>query len=98
MRKIALTLAVLALIALVVIYYPSLVEKPVKDGSGPLAIYIAPSYAAPEYHSPLDYWQTHHTDMVNRGDLTQADCLYCHEPEKSCNTCHSYVGANEIVP
>jgi len=98
MRKIALILAVLTLIALVVIYYPAYVEKPVKDGSGPLAVYVSPRYAAPEYHSPLDYWQTHHIDMINRGDLTQADCLYCHEPEKSCNNCHSYVGAAEIVP
>ena len=98
MRKIALILAVLTLIALVAFYYPAYVEKPVKDGSGPLAVYVSPRYAAPEYHSPLDYWQTHHIDMINRGDLTQADCLYCHEPEKSCNNCHSYVGAAEIVP
>ena len=67
-------------------FYPAWVEKPVKDGSGPLAVCIAAQYPAPEYHSPLDWWQTHHTDMVNRGDLTQSDCLYCHEPERAATT------------
>ena len=27
----------------------------------------------------------------------RADCLYCHEPETSCNNCHAYVGVKEIV-
>jgi hypothetical protein len=36
-------------------------------------------------------------DVVNRGDLEQADCLYCHEPEISCNNCHGYVGVDPIL-
>ncbi|MDI6696602.1 MAG: hypothetical protein QME21_16265 [Anaerolineales bacterium] len=96
MRKLILVLAVLILLATIAVLYPNYVEKPIKDGTGPLAVYISAEYAAPEYHSPLDYWQTHHMDMVNRGDLERADCLYCHIPEYSCNNCHTYVGAQRI--
>lgn len=97
MRKMVLILAVLAMLTLAVAFYPQHVIKPEKDGAGPLAVRIDARYAAPEYHSPLDWWQSHHTDMVNRGDLQQSDCLYCHDPETSCNNCHGYVGANPIV-
>lgn len=96
MRKLFLVLAVILILTLTVFYWPYWVEPPVKDGPGPLSVYISSQYAAPEYHSPLDYWKTHHTDMVNRGDLDQQDCLYCHEPERSCNNCHGFVGANSI--
>ena len=98
MRKVALTLVAVGLMLLLVAWYPQYVEKPVKDGAGPLSVYLDPSLPAPEYHSPLDWWQTHHMDIVNRGDLLQSDCLQCHDPARSCNNCHSYVGANEIVP
>jgi hypothetical protein len=96
MRKLILLLAIFIILSLTVIYWPAYVEMPEKDGPGPLSVYISAQYTAPEYHSPLDYWKTHHTDMVNRGDLVQEDCLYCHVPEQSCNNCHGYVGANEI--
>ena len=95
MRKVALLLAVLIILALIVGFYPSYVEKPVKDGAGPMAIRLDPGLPAPEYHSPLDWWQTHHMDVLNQGDLTQTDCLYCHEPATSCNNCHHYVG---VIP
>lgn len=98
MRKVALSLVAIGILLLIVAWYPQYVEKPVKDGEGPLSVYLDPSLPAPEYHSPLDWWQTHHMDIVNRGDLLQSDCLQCHDPETSCNNCHSYVGANEIVP
>jgi len=96
MRKLILLLAVIVAVALVVGFYPRWVEKPEKDGPGPLAVRIDPSFAAPEYHSPLDWWQTHHMDVVNRGDLEKSDCLYCHESETSCNNCHGYVGVDPI--
>jgi hypothetical protein len=96
MRKVALVLAVLIILALVIGFYPTYVEKPVKDGYGPMAIRMDPELPAPETHNPLDWWQTHHMDVVNRGDLTKADCLYCHEPETSYNNCHNYVGIGEI--
>lgn len=96
MRKIILLLVVLSALFLAVVYFPGYVDKPVKDGSGPLAIYVAPRFPAPEYHSPLDWYRRYHMDILNRGDLLQSDCLYCHEPQKSCNNCHSYVGAAAI--
>ena len=98
MRKVALSLVVVGILLLTVAFYPQSVERPVKDGEGPLAVRIDARYAAPEYHSPLDWWQTHHMDRVNNGDLEQTDCLYCHDPATSCNNCHGYVGANEIIP
>jgi hypothetical protein len=70
MRKIALVLAVLIILALMVGFYPTYVEKPVKDGTGPMAILLDPDLPAPQTHSPLDWWQTHHMDVVNQGDLS----------------------------
>jgi hypothetical protein len=96
-RKIILLAAVFLIVGLLIALYPTPVEKPVKDGTGPNAITIAARYPAPSYHSPLDWWQAHHMDAVNRGDLTKSDCLYCHVPERSCNNCHSYVGVDPIV-
>jgi hypothetical protein len=98
MRKVALSLAAVGILLLIVAWYPGYVEKPVKDGAGPLSVYVDPSLPAPEYHSPIEWWQTRHMDVLNRGDLLQSDCLQCHDPETSCNNCDSYVGANEIVP
>lgn len=98
MRKFALILTVLLIIAAAVVLYPTYVPKPLKDGPGPLSVYISPIFAAPEYHSPLDFWQTHHMDSVNRGDFIQTDCQYCHEIDRSCNNCHAYVGAKEVLP
>ncbi|MCL4530393.1 MAG: hypothetical protein M1282_13395 [Chloroflexi bacterium] len=98
MRKIALSLVAIGVLFLIVAWYPHYVDKPVKDGNGPLSIYVDPGLSAPEYHSPLDWWQLHHGDILNRGDLVQSDCLECHDPEKSCNHCHRYVGVADIVP
>jgi hypothetical protein len=97
MRKAALIIAIVVIVALVVGFYPDYIQKPVKDGPGPLAVRLDPDIPAPSTHSPLDWWQTHHMDIVNQGDLTQPDCLYCHEPETSCNNCHGYVGVDPIV-
>ncbi len=97
MRKYALILVILTALTLIVAFYPSYVEKPVKDGRGPLAVRLDPRYAAPETHNPLEWWQTHHWEVVNRGDLEQSNCLYCHDPQTSCNNCHNYVGAKEVI-
>ncbi|MGE5251889.1 MAG: hypothetical protein ACM3QS_16920 [Bacteroidota bacterium] len=98
MRAAALSLAAIGLVLLIAAWYPGYIEKPLKDGPGPLSVYMDPRLPAPEYHSPLDWWQTHHADVVNRGDLMQSDCLQCHDPATSCNNCHSYVGAKAVVP
>ena len=97
MRKAVLLLVVLITLILIFLYYPTWVEKPEKDGHGPLAVRIDARHAAPEYHSPLDWWMTNHKHMVNRGDLEEVDCVYCHVPQQSCNNCHNYVGADEIA-
>ena len=97
MRRLILMAAILVIVVLGVGFYPGYVEKPVKDGRGPMAIHIDARYAAPETHNPLDWWQTHHMDVLNRGDLTETDCLHCHEPATSCNNCHNYVGVKEII-
>jgi hypothetical protein len=98
MRKLALSLVALGTLLLVVAWYPGYVEPPAKDGSGPLSVYVDPSLPAPEYHSPLDAWRLQHKDVMDRGDLLQADCLQCHDAETSCNNCHRYVGSAEILP
>jgi hypothetical protein len=97
MRKAALLVIALGILSLVIAFYPQWVEKPVKDGEGPLAVYVNPGLAAPEYHSPLEWWQLNHQEVVNRGDMAQADCLQCHDPLTSCDNCHNYVGAKEIA-
>ena len=97
MRKVILVVVALVILALIVGFYPNYVEEPVKDGPGPLSVQIDPQYPAPAFHNPLDWWQTHHMDVVNRGDFTQQDCLHCHEPQTSCDNCHSYVGVTEII-
>jgi hypothetical protein len=96
MRKLAFVLFTLGILILVISFYPAYAEKPVLDGEGPMSIQIDPAFTAPEYHNPLDWWKTHHMDIVNRGDLTQQDCLYCHDPDTSCNNCHNYVGAGMV--
>lgn len=97
MRKVVLVVAIVVIVVLVAGLYPDYVDKPVKDGVGPMAVLIDPRFPAPETHNPLDWWQTHHMDVVNRGDLSEKDCQHCHEPATSCNNCHTYVGVKEIV-
>ena len=72
-------------------------ERPAKDGLGPLAVTIDREFGAPATHSPLAWWQTHHPEVVNSGDIPEGDCLYCHQVERSCNNCHTYVGARQIA-
>ena len=72
-------------------------ERPAKDGLGPLAVTIDREFTAPATHSPLSWWQAHHPDIVNAGDIPETDCVYCHKVERSCNNCHSYVGVRQIA-
>ncbi len=88
---------VLIAFALIASVQPRGVAKPIKDGAGPLAVKIDSRLVAPEYHSPLDWWRTHHMDVVNAGDLAETNCLQCHDATKSCNNCHGYVGVRAIV-
>ena len=94
MMALAVCLIVLAMVLLLA--SQPVPEKPVKDGTGPLAVRLDPGVPAPTTHSPLEWWQANHPTVVNHGDLREQDCLYCHNADKSCNNCHSYVGAKVI--
>ncbi len=72
------------------------VEKPVKDGPGPLAITIDRTRDAPDYHSPLDWWTANHPHGISDGVFSQRECMLCHVPEDSCNKCHDYVGVGQV--
>ena len=98
MRNI-LIFVLLLIIAFAILAFaqPQQVSRPVKDGTGALAVKIDSRLVAPEYHSPLEWWRTHHMDMVNNGDFTEAQCQHCHDANTSCNNCHSYVGVKPIV-
>ncbi len=93
---IAIALCLFVVAAILFVAGQSVPERPSKDGLGPLAVKLDPSLTAPSTHSPLDWWQSHHPNVVNNGDLRQQDCLYCHDPATSCNNCHSYVGVKQI--
>jgi hypothetical protein len=96
MRKLAVFLVAVGIVILVVSFYPAYAEKPELNAEGPMAVWIDAEFPAPEYHAPLEWWKTHHMDIVNAGDIAQENCLYCHEPETSCNNCHNYVGVDTI--
>ncbi|MBI5304572.1 MAG: hypothetical protein HY868_20730 [Chloroflexi bacterium] len=94
MKKIFLLCFILA-----VIIFPlagCVPEKPAKDGKGELAVTISREFTAPVTHSPLEWWQARHFQVIDSGDMQEKDCLYCHQTERSCNNCHGYVGVRKI--
>ena len=96
-RLIALAVTLVVLTIVLALVRQPMPERPVKDGIGPLAVQLDPGVSAPTTHSPLEWWQANHPNVVNNGDLREQDCLYCHDASKSCNNCHSYVGAKQIA-
>ena len=72
------------------------VEKPEKDGPGPLAITIERTREAPDYHNPLDWWTANHPHTISDGVFSKRECMLCHVPEDSCNKCHDYVGVRQV--
>lgn len=72
------------------------VEKPEKDGTGPLAITIERTREAPDYHNPLDWWTANHPHLIGDDVFSQRECMLCHVPDDSCNQCHEYVGVKEV--
>ena len=91
-----IALCLVACVLLAILLAGCVPRKPAKDGAGPLAVTIDREFTAPATHSPLAWWQTHHGDVVNSGDIKEKDCLYCHRAERSCNNCHAYVGVRAI--
>jgi len=72
------------------------VQKPEVRGEGPLTVKMARGVTSPEFHAPLERWRTTHKNALNMGDFTERECILCHDPKKSCNHCHQYIGAREV--
>ena len=72
------------------------VQKPEVRGEGPLAVKTARGITSPEFHAPLERWRTTHKKALNIGDFTERECILCHDPQKSCNNCHKYIGVRAI--
>jgi hypothetical protein len=73
------------------------IPKPENKGKGPLAVIIDRGTATAEYHSPLERWRAVHKKALQNGDFTEKECVLCHNPRKSCNNCHEYIGAQRVV-
>lgn len=61
-----------------------------------MAVVMERGTASAEYHAPLERWRATHKRALANGDFTERECLLCHNPQKSCNHCHGYIGAREI--
>ncbi len=72
------------------------VAKPLKDGTGSLAITIDRTRDAPDYHTPLEWWTANHPQAIGDGTFSMRECMLCHVPEDSCNKCHDYVGVKQV--
>jgi hypothetical protein len=72
------------------------VQKPEVKGEGPLAVAMDRAITSPEFHAPVERWRSIHKKAINNGDFTERECVLCHNPKKSCNHCHSYIGARQI--
>jgi hypothetical protein len=72
------------------------VQKPEAKGEGPLTVKMARGIVSPEYHAPLERWRTTHKKVIDIGDFREKECILCHDPKKSCNNCHQYIGARRI--
>ncbi len=72
------------------------VQKPETKGKGPLAVVMERGTPAAEYHVPLERWRVTHKKALANGDFTERECVLCHNPQKSCNNCHRYIGAKEV--
>jgi hypothetical protein len=72
------------------------VRKPEVKGEGPLAVNMTRGITSPEFHVPLERWRTTHKKALSIGDFTERECILCHDPKKSCNNCHKYIGVRAI--
>ena len=86
----------LSAISLLVLMGCQQVQKPEVKGEGPLAVTVSRGITSPEFHAPIERWRTTHKKAINSGDFTERECILCHNPKKSCNNCHTYIGAREI--
>jgi len=69
------------------------VPKPALNEDGPVAYLVDEKLQPPEFHNPADWWRMHHPKEINADIFNRRTCARCHEAEKHCNRCHSYIGA-----
>ena len=82
------------------------VEKPVQNGSGPLALQLEAEeedrIAAVEdghHNNKVEQWRKVHMSYVNISNPSgiEEQCSDCHdEPSQFCDHCHNYVGVKTI--
>ncbi|MFC1477586.1 hypothetical protein ACFL6L_03860 [candidate division KSB1 bacterium] len=99
MRKWLPVAAVIVLISFILVMNCGHPEKPVLRGPrADFDIQIdSDKLIIPEYHNPLEVWKPRHMQSIQKKEFTERDCMTCHEIEKSCNDCHSYVGVPEVL-
>lgn len=91
--RLASSLAIMAALLMVLaVTGCTKVQKPELKGEGPLALTLSEGVLSPEYHQPVEFWKTHHMDLIGHGDYEKQECMLCHDVHTSCNNCHEYVG------
>ncbi|MBI5191690.1 MAG: hypothetical protein HZA22_13610 [Nitrospirae bacterium] len=97
LTRIVSSLAIMAaLLMVMVVAGCDRVSKPELKGEGPLALTLPEGMLSPEYHQPVEYWKTHHMDIIAHGDYEKQECMLCHDANTSCNNCHEYVGVATV--
>lgn len=71
-------------------------DKPTQEGAHGFVLVVPQNEEPPISHKPLERWRAWHMVNIERGDSTIGRCLNCHEYEKFCYRCHTYVGVPEI--
>lgn len=71
-------------------------NKPAQDGAHAFVLVVPEGDEPPISHKPLERWRAWHMVTIERGDSTIERCMNCHEYEKFCYRCHTYVGVPEI--
>lgn len=71
-------------------------DKPTEKGDHSFVLVVPEDEEPPISHIPLERWRAWHMVSIERGDSTIERCMNCHEHEKFCDRCHSYVGVPKI--
>ncbi len=71
--------------------------RPATADGEPVETYVDPSLKPPKFHEPLARWRAYHPFVIHRGERTRYQCVLCHDPERHCDQCHSYVGVRDLI-
>jgi len=75
-------------------------QKPMRDSTGEFALYVDKSLTPAKFHEPLDNldkWRARHAPVVKRGKRSRYQCVLCHDPERHCTQCHTYMGMHHEI-